>query len=236
MKSEKNAIQKKPVQKIRHKYKKVKNIFFDVDSTLVDFEGLDYLAQLKGLGDELSKITSQAMNGELAMNQAMNLKMEKIRPSLQEMKHLGEKYIECLVPGAVETLNQLKQRGYGIWLITGNFLPAVHILARHLNIAPENVLANEIFFDEGGKYLGYDAKHPLANNGGKAMLIREIVGELELSDETIMVGDSATDLEAKSVVDLFIGFGGVVERESVQKNADLYIVENDLRAVLDHLW
>ena len=42
------------------------------------------------------------------------------------------------------------------------------------------------------------------------------------------VGDGATDLETKSVVETFIGFGGVNQRETVRQNADIYINEKSL--------
>ena len=49
----------------------------------------------------------------------------------------------------------------------------------------------------------------------------------------LFVGDGITDLEAKDVVDLFVGFGGVARRKAVQENADAYISENSLLPVLD---
>ena len=50
---------------------KFDSVAFDVDSTLVTIEGLDYMASLKNKVDEISKITRLAMNGEISMKDAM---------------------------------------------------------------------------------------------------------------------------------------------------------------------
>ena len=39
----------------------------------------------------------------------------------------------------------------------------------------------------------------------------------------VMVGDGATDIQAKPPADLTVGFGGIVEREAVRKNADVFV-------------
>ena len=49
----------------------------------------------------------------------------------------------------------------------------------------------------------------------------------------LFVGDGITDLEAKDVVDLFVGFGGVARRPAVEAAADAYITKNSLLPVLD---
>ena len=48
-----------------------------------------------------------------------------------------------------------------------------------------------------------------------------------------MIGDGASDLEAKPAVDLFIGFGGVHIRPLVRDNADVFVTE--MAAVIPHL-
>ena len=48
-----------------------------------------------------------------------------------------------------------------------------------------------------------------------------------------MIGDGASDLEAKPAVDLFIGFGGVHTRPVVRDNADVFVTE--MRDVLRHV-
>ena len=51
----------------------------------------------------------------------------------------------------------------------------------------------------------------------------------------VFVGDGITDLETKEHVARFIGFGGVVARDAVLKNADYFVHENSLAAILPHV-
>lgn len=193
------------------------NIIFDLDSTLVAIEGLDWLANRKGVGAELAIITAQAMNGQIPQREAMRRKLAMIRPSLSDLVELGREYVERTVPGAKELVSRLQQAGQTVWIITGNFQPAVGILASSLGVPLRNVIASELAFDEQGEYASLDLEQPLVNNFGKARVIKE----LRISS-VVMVGDGVTDLETKPVVDLFIGYGGVISRPKVVEHSELY--------------
>ena len=57
--------------------------------------------------------------------------------------------------------------------------------------------------------------------------------ELAKLGSILFVGDGVTDLEAKEVVDLFVGFGGVKIREVVKNEADLFIEDKTLEKIKD---
>ncbi len=211
---------------------KIYNIIFDVDSTLVTIEGLDYLARLKNKHLELAPLTAQAMNGQLSMREAMEIKMNIIRPSVSDLKKMGHAYLEHIVPGAQETIRQLQNAGHMVWILTGNFQPAVGMLAEYLGIPPIRVITNEIMFNKHGEYVAINLDHPLSNNHGKAKIIQRYGKQLQ---HAIMIGDGATDLDAKPVVEKFIGFGGVVFRPAIAKATDMYITKLDLREVLNYI-
>lgn len=210
----------------------MKNIIFDVDSTLVTIEGLDYLAALKQKQAKLAPLTFQAMNGQLSMRSAMEMKMNTIRPSFSDIQKMGKAYLEHIVPGAQDTIRQLQEAGHAVWILTGNFQPAVGMLADYLGISKKYVITNEIEFDEHGEYVAINLDHPLSNNHGKAKIIQGYGKQLQHS---IMVGDGATDLDTKFVVEKFIGFGGVVFRPAIAKAAEVYIKKLDLREVLNYI-
>lgn len=210
-----------------------KHVFFDLDSTLAQIEGLDHLALKLGLAERLCEITRQAMNGELPMKDAMTAKLDALRPSRQDLLNLAEIYLAKLTLGAKETVNVLKRRGYSVWLISGNFQPAVGIVAKSLGISAKRVLANRLTFNRMGAYSQFDASQPLANNGGKVQLIHTHTNP---DDLIFMIGDGATDLEAQGTVNLFIGYGGVVRRDHIAKNAQVYVDDPNLTAVLPHIF
>ena len=153
---------------------KMYNIIFDVDSTLVTIEGLDFLAELKNKHADLAPLTAQAMNGQLSMREAMEIKMNTIRPSYSDVQKMGQAYLEHVVPGTHETIRHLQAVGHKIWILTGNFQPAVGMLADDLGIPPGQVITNEIEFDKHGEYVGINLDHPLSNNHGKAKLFNSM--------------------------------------------------------------
>lgn len=94
------------------------------------------------------------------------------------------------------------------------------------------IFANNILFAKDGSYLGFDSTELTSRDGGKPSVIKKLKNDHGYSP-VIMIGDGATDMQAKPPADGFIGFGGVAEREAVKKNADWYIY--DMQELLDGL-
>src|SRR3989338_7761603 len=148
-----------------------RSIIFDVDSTLVTIEALDFLASSNGCADKVAGLTRKAMNGQLPYHQSLRQKLILVRPSFSDLIWQGQAYLRHLTPGVPETLTWLRRRGHPIWLVTGSFQPAVGILAHYLKIPDSQVFTNEILFDSQGHYAGFNHRHPLAHNHGKAILL-----------------------------------------------------------------
>ena len=209
--------------------KKIDIIIFDVDSTLVTIEGLDWLAEKKGRKSEVSRFTKRSMEGLMGFRDAMERKMKIISPTRRDLAALGEKYCWSLTPGAEDIVRLLHKLGKQVWLLTGNFQPAVGILAKKLGVPATRILCNEVYFDSLGNYAGFNSGNKLSRDNGKAETIKELFANKK---KVAFIGDSVTDLEAKEYVRMFIGFGGVAERKAVRENADYYIGEPDLSPVL----
>lgn len=207
-------------------------VLFDVDSTLVTFEGLDWLANEKGVEDQVVELTRQSMGGELKLEDVFEKKMGLIAPSVADMEGMGEAYVSNQTAGAKDTIARLQSHGFDVGIMTGNFRPAVLLLAKELGIPVELVWSNNIHFSDTGKYVGFDTKGPLSRNGGKLDLARDIFLDY---DYTFFVGDGATDLDVKEVATEFIGFGGVVVRDNVKEGADIYIEESSLAPVYEYV-
>lgn len=205
-------------------------VFFDVDSTLVSIEGIDELAA----GDpEIARLTGKAMNGEIPIDQVYRLRLERIRPSAEDVAKLAELYLESLLPGVEETFRALRAAHVDVHLVTAGIRQAVRPLAAKLGIPERALHAIELRFDEGGKYAGYDERSPLARGGGKELVVLNV--RARAHGKAAFVGDGVTDLEAKPAVDRFIGFGGVRERERVAAASEFYVRERSLLAVLPYL-
>ena len=203
-------------------------VFFDVDSTLVTIEGIDVLA----LGNpDVTTLTEAAMNGEVPLDQVYAARLKMIKPSRADVDSLAQKYLASLTPGAKETIDALRNNGVSVHLVTAGIAQAMAPLASHLGV--RHVHAVSIKFDDAGNYADFDRRSFLTRRDGKELVVRDV--RARSHGRAAFVGDGASDLEAKPAVDLFIGFGGVVVRERVKRDADVFISDSDLRAVLPHL-
>lgn len=209
---------------------KYRFVFFDVDSTLVTIEGIDVLA---AGNPEIVRLTEAAMNGEIPLDQVYARRLEIIRPRLADVEALGERYIASMVEGVEETIATLRQAGVDVHLVTAGIAQAIAPLAARLGIAPRAVHAVALRFDADGAYADFDRRSLLTRPGGKELVVRAILTRAK--GKAAFVGDGITDVETKPAVDLFVGFGGVCVRERVRENADVYVTEPTLKAVLPYL-
>lgn len=199
-----------------------KLIFFDCDSTLSSIEGIDELGRARGpeVFRQVELLTNRAMNGEVPIAEVFGRRMEIIRPDRATADAVARLYLDTVVPGVPEVIARLKADGWTPVILSGGFAPLIQPLAKHLGI--EHVEAVPLHFHEDGSYAGYGSSYPTTYNGGKPEVIRQWKAAIN-PQAVVMVGDGVSDLESKPEVDLFIGFGGVVARETVRKGADLWL-------------
>lgn len=203
-------------------------VMFDVDSTLVNNEGLVFLAGRKeGIQEAVDDLTKRAMNGEISNSEAMDEKMRRIAPSRNDMRVLADHYLANIVEDAEQVVGELLKAGVQVGILTGNFYPAVIPLAQKLGIDLKNVYANDLEFNEDGSYKGYVERNSLMQSSGKAEVVKLLRRDYR---HITHVGDSKGDADAGA--DRFIGFGGVAVRDSVLKQANLYIPGRSLAPVL----
>lgn len=204
-------------------------VIFDCDSTLTSLEGVDELARRAGVVTEVAALTQRAMDGGLPLEDVYAQRLALIRPDRAALTWLGERYTETLVLGACETVAALRADNREVHMVSGGLLPAVAALGAHLDLPRGNVHAVGVRHTPAGTYAGFDEASPLARGGGKALVVREIVGG---GRRAVMVGDGATDLEARDAGALVVGFGGVVVRAVVQEQADRYLPGPSLQQLL----
>jgi phosphoserine phosphatase len=219
-------------------------IFFDCDSTLSTIEGIDELAKFKGKEQRVAVLTEKAMNGDLELSEVYGKRLQAIRPTRGQLKAIEERYWQTLVPDAREVIAALLMLGKHVFIISGGLAEPVRGFGVRLGIPPENIRAVELEYNELSgnwwhyyepserqqqSYLDYD-DGPLTASSGKPAIVRELINGRR--GRTLMIGDGASDLATRSVVDLFIGFGGVVARKKVQEEAEVFVRVNSLAPIL----
>jgi phosphoserine phosphatase len=194
------------------------SVVLDVDSTLCDLEGIDWLAARRGsdLAGAVELLTARAMAGELPLETVYGERLAQIRPSASEVAALAMAYRARLAPGASQAIARLRAAGVALHLVSGGLREAILPLATALGFEPEAVHAVAIHFDEAGAYADYDRGSPLATQEGKLHVIRA----LALPGPVLAVGDGATDLALRSGVDAFAAYTGFVRRDPVAQAAD----------------
>jgi phosphoserine phosphatase len=219
-------------------------IFFDCDSTLSTIEGIDELAKLKGKAGRVGLLTNKAMNGDLDLAEVYGKRLRAIRPTRGQLKAVEERYAETIVEDAQEVITALQFLGKKVFIISGGLVDAVRGFGRRLGVAPEHIRAVELEYNElSGEWWNYHEPHaqhdqrymeyvegPLTISSGKPAIIKELAGDSP--GRRFMIGDGSSDLATQDVVDLFVGYGGVIARDKVKNESEVFIQSMSIASVL----
>ncbi len=219
-------------------------IFFDCDSTLSSIEGIDELARLKGKEQRVGLLTQKAMDGELDLQEVYGKRLRAIKPTRGQLKAIEELYYETIVPDVQAVLDTLRFLDKQVFIISGGLAEPVRGFGKRLGVAADHIRAVELEYNELAgdwwryyepqtqhrqTYLTYE-EGPLTVSSGKPQIINALAEGKH--GRRLMVGDGSSDLATRSVVDLFVGFGGVVTREKVLRDSDVFIHSASLAPVL----
>ncbi|MDQ7080970.1 MAG: phosphoserine phosphatase SerB [Paracoccaceae bacterium] len=220
-----------------------KMLLADMDSTMIQQECLDELADEAGFGERVAAITARAMNGELVFEDAL-------RERVALLKGLPEEVIDRVLenritpmPGAVELVATMRKAGAYTALVSGGFTDFTEAVAHGLGFDENR--ANRLEIIDGiltGKVID-----PILGRDAKVQALQEITARLGISaDDVLAVGDGANDLgmlqmagtgvalHAKPAVaaqcDIRINFGDLTALLFIQGYARTQFVNADLRA------
>ena len=205
-------------------------VCFDVDSTVINEEGIDVLADFLGKGEEVAALTAAAMEGGMKFEDALQARLDLLEPSRKQILDCLEAHPLELTAGVEDLVKALHAKSVDVFLVSGGFRIMIEPLADILNIPSDtNIVANTINFQYGseGKYAGFCSNEPTSQDMGKPKALEGIQKEHPTYETIVMVGDGATDAQAKPPAKAFIGFGGVVEREPVKEQADWFVTSFD---------
>ncbi len=210
-------------------------VVFDMDSTLIEGEVIDELADRLGKKEEVAAITKSAMNGGMDFQESLIRRVGLLKGLTQADLEYVYSHIK-MSPGAERLIKVLKRLGYRIAIISGGFTYFVDRLKQDLGV--HYGYANTLDMD-GGELTG--RVNGLIVDGRRKADLLDLLAQQEgiLLDQVIAIGDGANDVLMLKKAGLGIAFNAkaftkaIVGTSITQKSMDsilylLGITDNDI--------
>ncbi len=200
-------------------------IVFDMDSTLIQTEVIDEMADVAGVGAEVRHITEEAMNGKMDFNESLRQRVSKLK-GLEESKLKEILNNLPFTPGAVEFIETVKSLGYKVALISGGFTFFAEALKEKLGL--DYAFANELEI-VNGKLTG-EIEGTIVNAEQKAFLLKVIAQQEKISlEQVVAIGDGANDLPMLAAAGLGIAFHA---KDIVKQEAEQHMSHGPMTSIL----
>lgn len=213
------------VQEERLERRMKRLVVIDVDSTLIQDEAIDLLAEEAGVQDEVASITEEAMEGGIDFAEALRRRVALLAGLDASVLTDVARRLR-LTPGARTLIRTLKRAGMQTAIVSGGFSAITGHLAGQLGV--DHAAANTLEVVDGrltGRLVGEVVDRP-----GKAAIVRRIAEEEGIPlEQVVAVGDGANDLDMLAVAGLGVAFNA---RSAVREAADASLNVPFLDAIL----
>lgn len=212
------------VQRVARRQKKL--LIADMDSTMIEQECIDELAEFVGLKQQVAEITERAMRGELPFEPAL-----KERVALLKGLDVGviDKILDeriTLTPGARTLVQTMRAKGAYTALVSGGFTLFTGPIASKIGFHENR--ANRLILD-GDKLAGYVAE-PILGKRAKSDALIEMRETFSFTRaDTLAIGDGANDLEMIKEAGLGVAYHA---KPAVSAAASAWLDHADLTALL----
>lgn len=198
----------------------------DMDSTIIQVECIDELADFLGIKDKVSHITEAAMRGEIDFKGALKKRVTLLKGlKITDLETVFNDRVS-LTPGAITLVRTMNAKGANTILVSGGF---TYFTSRVSELTGFKVNRANILMHEDGKLTG-EVDEPIVDSDTKINTLREFQQNAKLEDfETMAVGDGANDIPMLEGAGVGVGYHPF---PATAKAADVTIKHGDLTALL----
>ena len=181
---------------------RIRAVFFDMDSTVIQEESVDELGKLVGKADEIVELTQNAMSGLLPYREVYHRRLKLLREvSMEQLASLHSRLSYHV--GIRETLRKLKKNKINFFLISSGFCKIVEQVSEELGF--DACQGNKIKFVDG--FLTADDKNDIIDSDGKRAWVEARCRELGVGRCAVaVVGDGANDAAMMQGAGTAVGF------------------------------
>lgn len=208
------------------KPKDTHNIIIDFDSTFLQVEALEELAEIVLEGQphqqevvaKIKEITDLGVDGKISFNDSLRRRLDLLKPHKDHLPRLIER-LKQKVSVSISRNQTFFERYKGqVYIISNGFKEFIEPVVADYYISPDHVFANSFRFDAEGNIVGFDTDNPLAHSKGKSKTLASV----GLEGKIYVIGDAYTDYEMKEagVAHKFFAFTENVLRENILEKAD----------------
>jgi phosphoserine phosphatase len=203
-------------------------VVMDVDSTLIQQEVIELLADYAGVMPEVKTITEQAMSGELDFKQSLAKRVGLLEGLSEDIFQWLKPQIQ-LTPGVEELISAVHELGGKIGVVSGGFSQVLEPLANEIGL--DYWMANSLEVRHGkltGSLVG-----PVIDAEAKATALKNWAAESGIAlQQTIAIGDGANDIQMLQCAGYAVAFR---PKPVLKQYADLVIEENTLISLVEKL-
>lgn len=201
---------------------------FDFDSTLMDGETLEFLAEQIGIKNEVKEITDRAMRGELDFFESLQYRVSLLKGlTVETVNQICESL--PVMNGAEEVISGLKDKGYKVVCFSGGFKNATVPFVEKLGLDAD---FSNILHSKDGVLTGLVGGEMMFNDS-KGEMLKRLQAVLGISpDETLVVGDGANDLSMFKYASKRVAF---CAKPVLKENANIIVEDKDLSLILEKI-